>query len=1149
MKLLREASDRAMRGEGGIIFVWGEAGIGKTRLARELGGYARSRGMRVLTGRCPALFRMDGVPPYVLWEEVIKDYLATCTPEQLSRVVGSYPVEVSKLVPELKHKLRTFPQTFPLSPERSRDRLFEAVTQFVTNISREAPLLVILDDLQWTDQASLLLMHYLARGIYKEPLLLLGAYRDTYVDKAHPLSPVLAELNRERLLQSVQLKRLSLTHSSEMIGRVLEQERVPREFCRLVYERTGGNPFFIEEVIKSLKEEDLICREKNAWKIRAVKEIRFPETVKDVIRARISRLDEASQNVLTFASFVGKDFTFEALRGVSGVEEPRLVEILERMLQTGLVKETVVRGEDTYSFADIIVRDVVHDGVSRLKRKRLHRVVGDALEKVYAKQLDEHLGELALHFLESGDKEKALHYFLEAGEKAQQVYAHDEAFSYLHHGLELLEKKEGEAKELAPVAERLGDIKAWSGEVRTALKYWEQSLKLWDQMGESMKVAEIHAKMALQLWSQAGEKERASKHHQKALEILEGAPESVQLANLYEDIAHMLWRTGDSAKARPWAEKAFKMAESVGDPKALAGAYANLGILSGLAGDLEKSHADFERGLKVALESNCIEQASRLYNNLANAYYFKGEFQKLFQTSKEGTALAKKVGDMSGLPWIQLMLGGCYWNMGDVERAISLAEEGIALDKRTRSNTNLSYMLWALGAMYGYLGEWDRSLQLLLEARDISNRLGEWQSSASTALSLGELFMEMENYDEAERYFKEGDGVYEKAGAPVGRFTDAFPALTRLYLKTGRLDEAKKRSRETYEHVAQTQVQPNINNAELVMAMVFREEKNWEQASQHFEKSLQGFKSLNAGKWLKPAFADMLYEYGLFFLERGEAEDKEKAASFLGQALRIYEELGAQKRIQRVQAQMSRLGPPQREALDQKPAIAPPEPLAPRRVATGSPHLDGMLSGGIPVGYAVILTSPSFDERDLLVRKFIETGVKNGQATFYVTCGRASGMVGLAARYSHFSLFVCNPQADKIVDDRPNVFKTRGVDNLNALNIALTSALRGLAAPGSTLRRCCIELVSDVLLEHQALQTRRWLTGLLPELKAQGFTVLAVMDPEMHSVQEARAIIDVFDGEINIFERETETGSQKLLRIRKMQDQKYSKKELPLNGA
>jgi len=210
MSTLKEAVYRAVHGEGGLVFIHGEAGIGKTRLVRELGAYARSRGVQVLYGRCPALFRMDGVPPYILWKEVIKDYMETCTPEQLYRVVGYYPAEVAKLVPELSQKLRSIPQSLPISPEQEQNRLFEAISQFITNISRETPLLVILDDLQWTDPSSLLLLHYLARDVQKTPLLLLGAYRSTDIDTKHPLSPVLSELNRERLPQSIHLKRMTL---------------------------------------------------------------------------------------------------------------------------------------------------------------------------------------------------------------------------------------------------------------------------------------------------------------------------------------------------------------------------------------------------------------------------------------------------------------------------------------------------------------------------------------------------------------------------------------------------------------------------------------------------------------------------------------------------------------------------------------------------------------------------------------------------------------------------------------------------------------------------------------------------------------------------------------------------------------------------
>jgi predicted ATPase len=437
MNALKEASYKAVHGGGDLVFVHGEAGIGKTRLLRELGAYAHSRGVQVLYGRCPGLFRMDGVPPFILWKEIIKDYLESCTSEQLYRVIGYYPGEVAKLVPEISQKLRMIPQSFPISPEQEQNRLFEAVSQFITNISGETPLVVILDDLQWTDPSSLLLLHYLARGVQKTSLLLLGAYRDGDIDTKHPLTPILAELNRERMLQSIQLKRMSPNDVSEMIKNILEQEDVPEDFCKLVYDKTKGNPFFTEEVVKSLKEEEAIYRKEGKWKFKEISEIEFPETVKNVVRARIDRLDDECKNVLTLASFVGNDFTLQAMCAVTGIEESKLLELMDKMFKTGLIKERVIHGEGICSFADTIVRDVVYEEVSPLKRKKLHGLVGSALEKAYAKEIDEHLGELAHHFLEGGDKDKALDYFMKAGEKSQKMYAYDEAFSYSDHVLKL----------------------------------------------------------------------------------------------------------------------------------------------------------------------------------------------------------------------------------------------------------------------------------------------------------------------------------------------------------------------------------------------------------------------------------------------------------------------------------------------------------------------------------------------------------------------------------------------------------------------------------------------------------------------------------------------------------------------------------------
>jgi tetratricopeptide (TPR) repeat protein/tRNA A-37 threonylcarbamoyl transferase component Bud32 len=908
---LREAVDRAVRGEGGVVFLHGEAGIGKTRLTRELGAYARLRGMQVLYGRCPALFRMDGVPPYVLWNEAIKDYLQACTPEQLYRVVGFYPGELSKLVPELKQKLGAVPQSLPINPEHGRDRVFEAVSQFVTNISKEAPLLVVLDDLQWTDQSSLLLLHYLARGVHKESLLLLGAYRETDVDERHPLPAVVTELNRERLLQSVPLKRLSFDDASEMIRRILEQDDVPREFCELVYEKTRGNPFFVEEVIKSLKEEGVIYREENRWKIKEVSKIEFPETVKGVIKNRISRLDDECQNVLTMASFVGNDFAFEALCGVTGVEEDKLLEMMEKILKTGLIKEKTIRGEDIYSFADIIVRDVVHEEVSRLRHKKLHGSVGFALEKVYAKKIDEHLGELAYHFLEGGDKDKALDYFLKAGEKAAKVFANGEAASYFQSAIGLLIEKEGEPREKGRVLESIGDIKRLVGEYDASIKYWTDALLLWMQLDEKESLARLHRKIANVLWSNLGNSEKAKEHQGEALKILEAGPEGVELASLYEDIADRvsMGLTGDMAEARSWAEKALELGKKLNATEVVARSYFCLGGILAWLGDKKKGYEYQERALKIALDNGYMDVALPAYNDLAARYRSEGPERSL-EYYEKGYELAKKVGDISSQSWIGLGLSYRYGVMGNMDKGVSLLEESAALDRKAGYIAHLTFSLGGLALLYRIWGEWDKSEQYCKEASLNAQKLDDFQSTSSSYAGHGGLCFEKGEYARAREFYEKQYAICEKHGAKTTQMSVSINLIW-TYIELGEIEKANNLIDNLRKYALEVDDKGLIAYADVLKAMQLRSQKKWEESIEYFERGLQEFEALGARKWDIYTFAKIvLFEYARVYLERGQERDREKAHNLLNQALEIFQKMGAKKDIEKTMKFMEVLQPP-----------------------------------------------------------------------------------------------------------------------------------------------------------------------------------------------------------------------------------------------
>lgn len=222
------------------------------------------------------------------------------------------------------------------------------------------------------------------------------------------------------------------------------------------------------------------------------------------------------------------------------------------------------------------------------------------------------------------------------------------------------------------------------------------------------------------------------------------------------------------------------------------------------------------------------------------------------------------------------------------------------------------------------------------------------------------------------------------------------------------------------------------------------------------------------------------------------------------------------------------------------------EASLPGRISIGYPDLDNFLFGGLPEKYSIILTSPSIDERENIVRSYITTGADSGEVTFYVTFDSIAAN-NLAKSFPEtFFLFLTNPKVNENITSLSNVYAIKGVGTLSNISIALTKAFRLLDTQSTQTRRICIDILSDVLLEHKAVVTRKWLSGLISELKSKGFTILTVLNPLMHPLDQVHAILGLFDGEITISERETKDGLENVLRIKRIYNQKYSRGELKL---
>ncbi len=299
---LQAALDEALSGRGQVVMLAGEPGIGKTRIAQELAGVADRRGARVLWGWC---YEREGAPPYWPWLQCIRAYIETADADQLSQDMGPGAADISEILPELTIKLGGLERPPALEPEQARFRLFFSITTFLKNISRSQPLVLVLDDLHWADESSLLLLEFLAREIAASSVIVVATYRDIEVTGSHPLVQTLGSLVRESHFQRVQLGGLSRDEVGEFVT-AHAGIKVAGAVVDSVYQRTEGNPLFVGEVVSSVSPEE-ITRDQD-W-IASI-----PEAVREAILRRIGQLSETCNQMLRTASVIGRDFDLQLLR-------------------------------------------------------------------------------------------------------------------------------------------------------------------------------------------------------------------------------------------------------------------------------------------------------------------------------------------------------------------------------------------------------------------------------------------------------------------------------------------------------------------------------------------------------------------------------------------------------------------------------------------------------------------------------------------------------------------------------------------------------------------------------------------------------------------------------------------------------------------
>jgi DNA-binding CsgD family transcriptional regulator/tetratricopeptide (TPR) repeat protein len=674
---------RARGGQGRLVLVAGEAGIGKSRLVAETRARVAGEedlpasGMRFLQCAC---FEPDRALPFAPFQDLLRTLIRGQDPEEVRAVLGAAAPELAKIVPELVALLPGVSPSPVLEPAHEKRRLVESLVVLCERLAAERPLLLAVEDLHWSDEASLEVLLALARRIAAQPILLLATYRS---DEVHPeLRHFLAELDRGRLATELAVSRLSAGDVDAMLRAIFQLDRPARaDFLDALFALTDGNPFFVEEVLKSLLAAGDIFYADGVWDRKPLAELHIPRSVNDAVQRRTHELSTAARQLLTLAAVAGRHFDLALLQTLTGSDEREHIAAMKELVLAQLVVE--VSG-DQFAFRHALTRQAVYSSLLARERKTLHRDVAAAIERTYADRLDLWFGDLSLHFTEAEEWARALAYAQQAGRQALALQSPRAAVEHFDRALAAAGRlPTGSASSVYHARglayEILGDFPA-------ALADLELALALARAVGDVREEWQLHIALGI-LWS-GRDYARAGDHYQAALPLARASADPRRFAESLNRFGNWLSNVGRTEEAIAAHREALTVFLTDYDRPGMAETLGFIGIASTLHGDQLAAIAGYDdaidlfrvlgddRGLSVNLAHRGVNGGP----NLSETDYAPLSTREDAERELlEGLRLARQIDWPAGQAFAEWGLGSSLGAFGDFDAALAHAREAMRI--------------------------------------------------------------------------------------------------------------------------------------------------------------------------------------------------------------------------------------------------------------------------------------------------------------------------------------------------------------------------------------------------------------------------------------------------------------------------------------
>lgn len=804
--------------KGGFILVRGRSGIGKTRLLNEFKYQIQLNKLHYFSVKVTS----ESSTPYQPIKEILKQVYPLFEDNSLKR----YSWILQKLIPE-SFQSETKIELTRLSPEQEKLKLYDAVTQLFLEFSESTPSVFNFDDLHLADQSSLELLSYIFRNIKGYPLLILGSHQEaekgekketTYFENESQ------ELKAEGLLTEIYLEPFELQEIEELLKSMLGIETIPSGFIQKIKELSGGNPFFLQEVMKAIFQKKSFSRKDLLWSLEKFdfSELKIPRTMKGILSERIKKLEPSLLRIAQCLAVFNRPVETELLQKALSQIKDGLTSELKALQKMEIVELDQKRGTEVYSFTNAQLQDVIYEEMDSDLRKKMHQTLGSLLEDYYKFNRKTHSEELAYHFNCSPDEKRSLSYSLLAGRRSKKIYANTEAIKFFENVLPLLAQKKNYQVE-SKVFENIIELYQLLGKYDLAIQKFEEWVKICSEPG---KKAVAYEKIGM-IYEKKGEYDLALEHLKKGIQNLEPEENTWEMARLCYDSGFVHTRKGEFDPAKGFYEKALKILKDKKDQSSLkeVGKLHNaIGVVHWYQGKYDQAIEYYRQSIEIFQKIQDEQEISSPYNNLGNIFFDRGDYERAIEYHQKSLLLREKTGDINAMAGSYNNLGNDYYKKGNFAEALRNYKRSASIYSRIGARSSVIIPLGNIanisldqadyrsalehtskcmetsekvgavwntsinahnqGCIYQFLNELDKAIECSHKSYALKCKLKDSFGKAGTFNLLGDIYRIKGEWFKSERYLQKAIKIYQELNSKPGE-AEGLKSWAELNLETG----------------------------------------------------------------------------------------------------------------------------------------------------------------------------------------------------------------------------------------------------------------------------------------------------------------------------------------------------------------------------